>query len=734
MLATAGVPIPAMPSPESTPTPRPTPAPSSALMIDSATGRALMSVGEGTTSALLVYETTSGRPYDTLPLAPGEFLLDVDRERRRILLYRPEGVLRVLDADRLEQIRDVALPTPDPGDVLFPVPYTSYGPIEPLRPVLDPATGNLLTFVGARVSFHDVETAQVDRELDLPLPDGHGPIYRAAVTESGRVLYLAMSDRSLEDIEGRAGTTLAAIDLDKGNLVDSRGTHDVVIRWMAWGECLLASAEARKGVGLHHLLWRNGHVTREIFDAALQWTAYDSRRDRLIGAFRAPVYGLGPGMMRMAVGDPASLDLRLSAEGSGKVPPAAYDAETDRFFAHADEGDHLLIINGGDLKPEPAAVESPGAPPPVLVGSVHPFGRPPAPLGLIFGSAHMTPVPLTPTPRPDEAPFYVPVVSRDGGERWSASAPGGLGGWPDCLAASPTFETDAALFGCVDGIGVFRSRDGGRSWQVATDGLDVLSIREIVVSPNFRRDRTVFATTLAVIQASSDSDPLPDATRLARDRDLVRTLWRTTDAGGHWTPVGPYTAVAFSPNYVTDATVMAFGYLSAWFYVSTDRGSTWSPRARLPELGDAAFAGMRLWVVPAAGEDQPVLLALGNSGGAGGGVRWPEDRGGLFSSQDDGRTWDVEQPGGRRAYDSARLLGPLQTGRPSPRENLRWLLVLDDSEVLGADQDALSWHRVELGDDPNAVPISLLAGDRILVVPGFDGGMRAVPSDAFSQW
>lgn len=144
--------------------------------------------------------------------------------------------------------------------------------------------------------------------------------------------------------------------------------------------------------------------------------------------------------------------------------------------------------------------------------------------------------------------------STDGGNTWSP-AMRGLSDTELCeLAVSPTFERDQVVFGASYLRGLFRSNNGGDSWEwlanrYAAENTD-LSIRHIALSPNFAEDGIIL---------------------IARD-----TVLRSTDGGMTWEDTGvPGGLLVFSPNFASDRLVLSDG---TWR--SEDGGLTWQPSAR----------------------------------------------------------------------------------------------------------------------------------------------------------
>jgi photosystem II stability/assembly factor-like uncharacterized protein len=89
--------------------------------------------------------------------------------------------------------------------------------------------------------------------------------------------------------------------------------------------------------------------------------------------------------------------------------------------------------------------------------------------------------------------------SLDGGFTWqdlSAGLPAGTV-WVRALALSPDFERDGTLFAGLDG-GVIQSTDGGRSWRPVNAGLPLkadgtpASVLSLALSPDYATDGTLF--------------------------------------------------------------------------------------------------------------------------------------------------------------------------------------------------------------------------------------------------
>jgi DNA-binding beta-propeller fold protein YncE len=118
--------------------------------------------------------------------------------------------------------------------------------------------------------------------------------------------------------------------------------------------------------------------------------------------------------------------------------------------------------------------------------------------------------------------------SSDGGAHWESLA----GGLPRLriqplsfhLAISPTFAQDHTLYAGVEsgnaiGEGVWRSSDGGASWEPLWQGLEQLRINELAFSPQWASDGTLlaYARYQGLLTAQSGD-----------------VLFRSTDRGAHW--------------------------------------------------------------------------------------------------------------------------------------------------------------------------------------------------------
>lgn len=167
------------------------------------------------------------------------------------------------------------------------------------------------------------------------------------------------------------------------------------------------------------------------------------------------------------------------------------------------------------------------------------------------------------------------------------------------VAISPDYLVDRTVFVGTKGDGVYRSVNGGATWQNVSDGLGTEGVSLIVLPPNFGAEpmflaagidgglykaegaevswrqvmgRTVRITALAL------SPGFPQDNFIAAGDDHGR-LYFSFDHGESWSrrtrAIGstPLTAIAVSPEFENDGTIFV-GSLGDGVYRSSDRGVT----------------------------------------------------------------------------------------------------------------------------------------------------------------
>lgn len=171
----------------------------------------------------------------------------------------------------------------------------------------------------------------------------------------------------------------------------------------------------------------------------------------------------------------------------------------------------------------------------------------------------------------------LPALGQIPGEAWERIAL--LGHDVKCLEFSPDFDSDQTLFAGTGGLGVWRSRNGGDTWQASLTAARLAGsvVVDLAVSPDFANDQTVFAIT-------DDGFIFKCANGAGTTFTFTQVLAapRLSSRGS---------ALAISPNYASDQTVFA-AYYGDGFWYSTDGGATWTQdtasMGRLPYILDIA--------------------------------------------------------------------------------------------------------------------------------------------------
>lgn len=124
--------------------------------------------------------------------------------------------------------------------------------------------------------------------------------------------------------------------------------------------------------------------------------------------------------------------------------------------------------------------------------------------------------------------------STDCGETWAAWNFGLLDHSVECIVASPVFDQDGTVFAGT-GTGVYRSRNGGKSWAPVTMLDEMQDIVAIHVSSRFAEDGSVYAASadcgLFISTNAGQSWSRIDDPNLPEDIVAVLPLARAGDEG-----------------------------------------------------------------------------------------------------------------------------------------------------------------------------------------------------------
>jgi photosystem II stability/assembly factor-like uncharacterized protein len=149
--------------------------------------------------------------------------------------------------------------------------------------------------------------------------------------------------------------------------------------------------------------------------------------------------------------------------------------------------------------------------------------------------------------------------SDDAGEHWHIGALASPVPLVVAVVLSPDFAADGVIAAGTAEDGVFVSTDGGLSWVGWNFGLLDHNIYAVAISPDFKRDNTLFVGTESGIFKSH-----------TRGRSWSEVPFPMTAA--------PVLSLALSPTYAADTTLYA-GTAAHGLFLSVDAGASWQSLA-----------------------------------------------------------------------------------------------------------------------------------------------------------
>jgi hypothetical protein len=200
------------------------------------------------------------------------------------------------------------------------------------------------------------------------------------------------------------------------------------------------------------------------------------------------------------------------------------------------------------------------------------------------------------------------VASGDGGATWDPPLTLAEGDAVTALGAGVGHDSSEIVFAATKGGRLFRSDDGAKSFLRAGKGLPDEEVRSLELSPDYPEDSTLWASTWhsGVFRSENGGDtwePMAEGLTTDHQADDVgvpqfRTVaaavdgsgdlslfvggfdgfFRYDDDGGKWDPVETLSeyvvGLAVSPNFDDDGTIAVTTYVKGAF-LSRDRGRTW---------------------------------------------------------------------------------------------------------------------------------------------------------------
>jgi len=626
-----------------------------------------------TPTQTLVLSTDDLSIVSTLP-AGGD--LAIDRLRARLYVGAPDGVM-VYDLDSLQPLGSVPIVAKPFGST--PIVDESIGTIFIIRNgvyVVDPMTLD----VTARISG------------TLPAPGGLVPnsfAVDATFDEERRLLYVSLNN----GIPGSNGGNTLMIYNFRSTETIYRDEERSIVSLVAdgnTGRAFITRSRFNSNSLSALSVDRNQVKSDWRVNGIVGSVKVDAQRGRV---YVSDARGPSPRLLAL---DAATGTLIADLPLPRPYTLAAFDAESDLLYFLSSDG-HLLVMNGHG-SPAPGSSEQASEPAPAMTGTVAWIAPSPdlvndPPTGMLF--AAWLPEGYASGPLGSNAGQM--MMSTDGGSTWARAA----GGLPphlfvNALAFSPDFARDKTVFAALltpdgRGGGIYVSTDAGRSWPPSMSGLDDWVVADIAVAPGFVSNRTVFALT------------------------WQNGLYRSTDGGETWqrntyrasTPIAMNArTLAFSPDYANDNTLAVSTGESV--SISRDGGETWRT---IVENRATSLVFSR----------DPTLL-MGGFADAG-----------VMRSEDAGETWQAASRGLR--FDvTSRMTLALSPDFPRGQYALALVRFADQTALYRTVNSGASWEIETSGwSDKAQITAMTFAHDGSLFMGLDNGQLRMIKPTEF-EW
>jgi photosystem II stability/assembly factor-like uncharacterized protein len=540
-------------------------------------------------------------------------------------------------------------------------------------PQYDPKKDQLLVFAGNRMKIVDPKTgAGLDSTgFDVPIQDGCRdrsgdplPIEQSFFDPDRRLVYMVFNSYSCIPW---IGYTIVAYDLDKQAETGRFGAEPFSA--LATGGGLYVDSWYRFGIGTIWTAKEGKSTYRSTGWSGGSQFQLDTKRSRLLQS--------SEGSVRVFKRADMSYIAALAQPVKGEL--AAYDPVSDQVY----------FVDGATMRPFPAAKLSPspakltkvkaGPKQPVRSIELSPAWQQDKTLFATWASSELDTTCSVFGQVYNSGPL---LSSRDGGKQWLQGQSGlpGACGLVSALAVSPAYAKDRTVLAGIRGNGIFKSTDGGTTWQPSGRGLPYMAVQDLALSPGFATDRTAFASLLENgLQRSIDggaswqSLPTVIAPVIALspefDRDGTLALYGmragggalqiSQDRGEHWRELtmpstGGQRLISIAPGFDRWG-VMFAGDVTGDLYRSADQGKTWNRVLQIAsgEEGLAASAQMQLVYGPAEERREVFLMASG--------ARYENMKqvvtGRLYRSGDGGQTW-AEMDAGKGVVPTALAISP----------------------------------------------------------------------------